>query len=95
MNWTALVYGGPMLLVTIWWFVSARKWFKGPKVNVEHLMLGRGGNVLVGKAEAEAEAEVEAERDGRGNMGRGRDKDGDREAGSEGEVDLKRGRSNG
>jgi hypothetical protein len=31
-----------MLLVTIWWFVSAHKWFKGPKVNVEHMMLGRG-----------------------------------------------------
>jgi hypothetical protein len=42
MNWTCLVYGGPMFLVTIWWFVSAHKWFKGPKVNIEHMMLGRG-----------------------------------------------------
>jgi hypothetical protein len=42
MNWTCLVYGGPMFFVTIWWFVSAHKWFKGPKVNVEHMMLGRG-----------------------------------------------------
>jgi hypothetical protein len=25
----------------IWWFVDARKWFKGPKVNLEHLMHGR------------------------------------------------------
>lgn len=33
MNWTCLVYGGPMLLVLLWWFVSARKWFKGPKVS--------------------------------------------------------------
>lgn len=41
MNWTAVVYGGPMVLVTIWWFVSARKWFKGPKVNIEHMMLER------------------------------------------------------
>jgi hypothetical protein len=49
MNWTALVYGGPMILVTIWWFVSARKWFKGPKVNVQHMMLGREGNVIDGK----------------------------------------------
>jgi hypothetical protein len=31
-----------MFLVTIWWFVSAHKWFKGPKVNIEHMMLGRG-----------------------------------------------------
>ena len=30
MNWTVVVYGGPMLLVTLWWLVSARKWFKGP-----------------------------------------------------------------
>ncbi|PGG97142.1 hypothetical protein AJ79_09323 [Helicocarpus griseus UAMH5409] len=41
MNWTCLVYGGPMLLITIWWVVDAHKWFKGPKVNVEHRMLGR------------------------------------------------------
>ena len=38
-----------MLMVTIWWFVSAHKWFKGPKVNIEHQMLGREGNVLEGE----------------------------------------------
>jgi amino acid transporter len=38
MNWTCLVYGAPMLAVTIWWVVDARKWFKGPKVNVEHAL---------------------------------------------------------
>lgn len=48
MNWTCVVYGGPMVLVTIWWFISAHKWFKGPKVNIEHLMLGRDGNVVEG-----------------------------------------------
>ncbi|KAI9750375.1 MAG: hypothetical protein M4579_006499 [Chaenotheca gracillima] len=48
MNWTCLVYGGPMLIVMIWWVISARKWFKGPKVNVEHKMLGRPGNVVEG-----------------------------------------------
>lgn len=36
MNWTCLVYGGPMLVVLIWWFVDAHRWFTGPKVNVEH-----------------------------------------------------------
>ena len=41
MNWTCLVYGGPMLAAIIWWIVDARKWFKGPKVNIEHLMIGR------------------------------------------------------
>lgn len=38
-----------MLIITIWWFISARKWFKGPKVNIEHLMLGREGNVVDGE----------------------------------------------
>lgn len=49
MNWTCLVYGGPIFIVMTWWVVSARKWFKGPKVNVEHLMLGRDGNVIEGE----------------------------------------------
>ncbi|ORY05675.1 amino acid permease-domain-containing protein [Clohesyomyces aquaticus] len=48
MNWTCLVYGAPMLGVIIWWFVSAHKWFKGPKVNIEHMMLGREGNLVEG-----------------------------------------------
>ncbi|KAI1908808.1 GABA/polyamine transporter [Ophidiomyces ophidiicola] len=41
MNWTAVVYGGPMLGVLIWWVVDARKWFKGPRVNLDHHMLDR------------------------------------------------------
>lgn len=48
MNWTCLVYGGPMVGVLTWWAVSARFWFKGPKVNIEHMMLGPE-NVLEGK----------------------------------------------
>ncbi|KAJ5242854.1 uncharacterized protein N7469_001181 [Penicillium citrinum] len=36
MNWTCLVYGGPMLAVMIWWVLDARRWFTGPVVNVEH-----------------------------------------------------------
>ncbi|KAE8351080.1 amino acid permease [Aspergillus coremiiformis] len=36
MNWTSLVWGAPMLGVSIWWVVDAHKWFQGPKVNVEH-----------------------------------------------------------
>ncbi|KAM0714860.1 hypothetical protein Q7P37_009324 [Cladosporium fusiforme] len=42
MNWTALVYGAPMLGAVVWWVVDARKWFKGPKVNIEHLMVKSG-----------------------------------------------------
>lgn len=30
-----------MTAILIWWFVDAHKWFKGPKVNLEHLMLDR------------------------------------------------------
>jgi hypothetical protein len=49
MNWTCLVYGGPIFFVLLWWIIDARKWFKGPKVNVKHLMLGREDrNVLDG-----------------------------------------------
>ncbi|KAK6524818.1 hypothetical protein TWF281_011716 [Arthrobotrys megalospora] len=48
MNWTCLVYGGPMLAVTVWWFVDAKNWFNGPKINIEHKMLGSKGNVVEG-----------------------------------------------
>lgn len=54
MNWTCLVWGGPMLMVLIWWVVDARKWFRGPKVNIEHMMLGREGNVLEAKDPSES-----------------------------------------
>ena len=53
MNWTCLVYGAPMLGAMVWWFISAHKWFKGPKVNIEHMMLGRGEIVVEGE-EAES-----------------------------------------
>jgi len=46
MNWTCLVYGGPLFIILFWWVVDAHKWFKGPKVNIEHLMLGRDGNII-------------------------------------------------
>ena len=49
MNWTCLVYGAPMLGAMVWWFISAHKWFKGPKVNIEHMMLGRGEIVVEGE----------------------------------------------
>jgi len=48
MNWTVVVYGGPMTMVVIWWFVSAHKWFKGPVINIEHHMLGREEAVVEG-----------------------------------------------
>lgn len=36
MNWTVVIYGGSMGLAMIWYAISARKWFKGPRINVEH-----------------------------------------------------------
>jgi hypothetical protein len=30
-----------MFFVIAWWLISARKWFKGPVINVEHHMIGR------------------------------------------------------
>ncbi|KAH5414342.1 hypothetical protein HBI47_152630 [Parastagonospora nodorum] len=66
MNWTCLVYGGPMLMVTIWWFVSAHKWFKGPKVNIEHRMLGES-DVLVGQ-DAKVQIRDSSSGDGRGSV---------------------------
>lgn len=37
MNWTSLIYGAPMLFVMIWWFVDARKWFTGPRINIDFI----------------------------------------------------------
>ncbi|KAG9005132.1 hypothetical protein FRB94_001824 [Tulasnella sp. JGI-2019a] len=36
MNWTVVVWAGPLFLAFIWFEVSAHKWFKGPVVNLEH-----------------------------------------------------------
>ncbi|KAK8197650.1 amino acid permease-domain-containing protein [Phyllosticta capitalensis] len=49
MNWTVVVFGGTMLIALTWWVISARKWFKGPRVNIQHMMLGREAEVLEGK----------------------------------------------
>ncbi|KAL9616293.1 MAG: hypothetical protein Q9160_008833 [Pyrenula sp. 1 TL-2023] len=38
MNYTCLIYFGVMGLALVWYAISARKWYKGPKVNVEHMI---------------------------------------------------------
>lgn len=38
MNWTCLVYFAPMGFALFWYLVYAHKFFKGPKVNVAHLI---------------------------------------------------------
>jgi hypothetical protein len=30
-----------MLFALLWFTIDARKWFKGPKVNVKHAMIGQ------------------------------------------------------
>lgn len=55
MNYASLVYGGVMLLAMSWYAFDARKWFKGPKINVEHLM---GARVLVGEGSGSEGMEV-------------------------------------
>lgn len=41
-----------MLGAIIWYAVSARKWYKGPKVNIEHYMLGRDETILEAKEDS-------------------------------------------
>lgn len=38
MNWTVVVYFGPMIFAIIWYIVYAHKFFKGPKVNLAHMI---------------------------------------------------------
>ncbi|KAL8835116.1 MAG: hypothetical protein Q9176_007110 [Flavoplaca citrina] len=66
MNWTCLVYGGPMVFVLVWWVVSARKWFKGPKVNIEHQMLGRSETAIEGVGDEGSSSSVSSMKDGKG-----------------------------
>ncbi|CAK9438416.1 uncharacterized protein LODBEIA_P26400 [Lodderomyces beijingensis] len=35
MNWTSLIFGGPMLIFTIYFFVEAKKWYIGPLSNID------------------------------------------------------------
>ncbi|KAK4626798.1 Putative polyamine transporter [Fulvia fulva] len=46
MNWTCLIYGGAMFLVMSYYAVSGRKWFKGPRINVEHVRQDGTAGVL-------------------------------------------------
>lgn len=51
MNWTIVVWGGPLLAAFIWFQVSAHKWFKGPVVSRDvPLSPGHRGRVADGIA---------------------------------------------
>ncbi|KAK2759455.1 hypothetical protein FQN54_002933 [Arachnomyces sp. PD_36] len=54
MNWTCVVYGGAMFAILIWWVVDARKWFKGPKVNVEHQLVAHDVPVVEGTGDSKS-----------------------------------------
>jgi hypothetical protein len=34
-NYAPLAVGGLLLLVAVWWYASARKWFTGPRRTVD------------------------------------------------------------
>ena len=34
-NYTPIVVGAVLLAITIWWFSSAKNWFKGPKTTID------------------------------------------------------------
>lgn len=56
-NYSPITFIGLMVIVGIWWLVSARKWYKGPvrEVDVELVLLDRG--------ELDRAAEVQARQD--------------------------------
>ena len=39
MNYAPILTGGTLLLLTIWWFASARNWFTGPKHTIDDAVL--------------------------------------------------------
>lgn len=38
MNWTVVVFFGPMLIFIVWFVVDAHKWYIGPRPNIEEYM---------------------------------------------------------
>ncbi|KAF4622763.1 hypothetical protein G7Y89_g14262 [Cudoniella acicularis] len=59
MNYSCLIYGGSMFLALLWYAVDARKRFKGPRINVEHL--GMASRVLDGQIGGVRESEKDGE----------------------------------
>ncbi|CAN6643832.1 GABA-specific permease [Trichomonascus vanleenenianus] len=50
MNWTVVVYFGPMFLAWAWYMIYARKFFKGPRVHFQHMIHDMDGlNVIMGE----------------------------------------------
>lgn len=64
MNWTVVVYFGPMLFAYVWYLAYARKFFKGPKVNVTHLIYAEDQGLSEGKEGVIDGVEPESSDDG-------------------------------
>ncbi|KAM0746984.1 amino acid permease [Meredithblackwellia eburnea MCA 4105] len=47
MNWTIVVWGGPLFLAAIFFGLHARKTYTGPKINIEHLRFPDGTDYTV------------------------------------------------
>lgn len=62
MNWTCLIYGGVMTIALSYYALSARKWFKGPRVNIDYTH--EGMEVLEGQAQDDGTAKNEKQTEG-------------------------------
>jgi len=47
MNWTVVVWGGPLFIASIFFALRAHKTYKGPKINIEHLVMPDGTRYTV------------------------------------------------
>lgn len=47
MNWTVIVYFGPMLLSLLWFVIDAHKWYKGPRPNINDEDIVYGNSTII------------------------------------------------
>lgn len=53
MNWTVVVWGGPLFIAAVFFAVHARKTYKGPKINIEHIVTPDGERHTVDELRSE------------------------------------------
>lgn len=47
MNWTSLVFFGPMLIFVVWFYVDAHKWYTGPRPNIGEYISNEGSDAVL------------------------------------------------
>lgn len=47
MNWTVIVYFGPMFLSLLWFVIDAHKWYKGPRPNINDEDIVYGNSTII------------------------------------------------